>query len=43
MSLWEFHACMDGVRVFHGGKPARGAGGDLSEDELAEMGIVGFD
>lgn len=43
MSLWEFHACMDGLRVFHGGKPARSGGEELSDDDLAAMGIVGFD
>lgn len=41
MTLWEFAACMDGVRVFHGGKAAR-SGADMSEDRLRELGIEGF-
>lgn len=32
---------MEGLRVFHGGKTAKGAG--LSESELREMGIEGFE
>lgn len=41
MTVWEFHACMDGLRIFHGGKKA--SGGDISEDQLAAMGIEGFE
>lgn len=41
MSLWEFHACMDGLRVFHGGKK-KDMTGDLSEERLRELGVVGF-
>lgn len=37
MSLWEFAACSDG----YSGKRNSG-GGDLDEDQLAEMGIEGF-
>jgi hypothetical protein len=43
MTLWEFAACMDGIRVFHGGKPARARGEELTEDDLRDMGIEGFD
>lgn len=42
MSLWELLACADGVRIERGWK-VRGAGGDLSEKELRDMGIVGFE
>ena len=42
MTVWELMACMDGVAAERGGK-VRGGGGDLSEDELREMGIVGFE
>ncbi|WP_158589827.1 hypothetical protein [Gemmobacter lutimaris] len=40
MSLWEFQACQDGWLLLHGGKKA--SGGDLTDDQLAEMGIEGF-
>mgnify|MGYP005994845155 CR=1 FL=1 len=40
MSLWEFMACCDGFRSANGG--SKGPSGDLSEDELREMGIEGF-
>ena len=40
--LWEFMAALDGYGRANGWKETRGAGGDLSEDELREMGIVGF-
>jgi hypothetical protein len=43
MGLWEFMAATDGLRVFHGGKPARGTAPDLDDDRLAELGIEGFD
>ncbi len=42
MTVWELMACMDGVAAERGWK-VRGGGGDLSEDELREMGIVGFE
>lgn len=42
MTLWEFAACMDGLRVFHGGKPARAKGEGMDDDRLAELGIEGF-
>ena len=41
-ALWEFMAALDGYGRANGWKEARGGGGDLSEDELREMGIVGF-
>ncbi|MFD2843512.1 hypothetical protein [Paracoccus cavernae] len=41
LSLWEFTARVDGYGRANGWK-TRGAGGDLSESELAEMGIEGF-
>lgn len=41
MTPWEFEAAMEGLRVFHGGKKAKGEG--LSESELRELGIEGFD
>ncbi len=41
LSLWEFTARVDGYGRANGWK-TRGAGGDLSETELAEMGIEGF-
>jgi len=43
MTLWEFAACMDGFRVFHGGKAAQRPGEGMSEERLAELGIEGFE
>lgn len=42
MTLWEFAACMDGVNEFHGGKKPSG-GGEMSDDRLSELGIIGFE
>lgn len=39
MTLWEFYAASDGYSLANGGKRR---GGDISDDDLAEMGIVGF-
>lgn len=33
MSLWEFMAVVDGLREFHGGKPAKK---DLDPEEMAK-------
>lgn len=41
MSLWEFMACSDGYQIANGAKEGP-TGGDLSEDNLADMGIEGF-
>lgn len=41
-SLWQFMAALDGYGRSQGWKPA-GGGGDLSEAELAAMGIAGFE
>lgn len=41
MSVWEFTACVDGYAEANGGKK-RSGGGDISEERLAELGIVGF-
>ena len=35
-------AALDGYGRANGWKETRSAGGDLSEDDLREMGIVGF-
>ena len=40
-SLWEFMAAVDGYGRAQGWKPTA-AGGDLSDETLAEMGIEGF-
>jgi hypothetical protein len=40
MTLWEFEACMEGLRMFHGGKKPAGEG--LTEEEARQMGIEGF-
>ena len=40
-SLWQFMAALDGYGRAQGWKE-RGAGGDLSEEQLREMGVVGF-
>ncbi|MCV2877613.1 hypothetical protein OE699_02005 [Sedimentimonas flavescens] len=42
MSLWEFMACSDGFSLANGGKESSGGGRELSESELADMGIEGF-
>lgn len=39
--LWQFMAALEGYGRSQGWKE-QGAGGDLSEDELAAMGIEGF-
>ena len=39
MSVWEFMACCEAFRASKGGKPASR---EVSDDELREMGIVGF-
>ena len=36
MSLWEFLACLDAHT------PKKSGGGDLSEEQLREMGVEGF-
>ncbi len=41
MTVWEFMACMEGVRRFHGGKRSGGKG-DIEEDRLRDLGIEGF-
>jgi hypothetical protein len=41
MTLWEFMACMDGVRRFHSGKKDAPKG-DIEEDRLRDLGIEGF-
>ncbi len=41
MTPWQFMACLDGYGRANGWKPAA-AGGDLSEAQLADMGIEGF-
>lgn len=41
-TLWEFMAALDGYGRANGWKE-RSGGGDLSDDQLAEMGIVGFE
>lgn len=38
MTLWEFHAYQDAFLELNGKKPAA----ELSDDELADMDIVGF-
>jgi hypothetical protein len=40
MTLWEFNACFDGWKAVNGVKSKRNA--DISDERLAEMGIVGF-
>lgn len=40
MSLWEFHACVDGVLLSKGEKRRDP---DLTDHELALMGVVGFE
>lgn len=40
MSVWEFMACCEGFRISKGGKPASR---EISEDELRDMGVEGFD
>ena len=40
MSLWEFAACYDGWKAVNGIKPKRN--GDITDERLREMGIVGF-
>lgn len=40
MTVWEFMACSKGYVAAHGG--GRSSGGDLSEDDLREMGVKGF-
>lgn len=42
MSAWEFSACVEGYAEANGGKK-RSRGGDMSEDRLRDLGIVGFD
>jgi hypothetical protein len=41
MTLWEFSQYVQGYAESKGAKP-RGKS-DISEDRLAEMGVVGFD
>lgn len=41
MSLWEYGAIRDAYLISQGGRPA--GDGDLDEDRLSDMGIVGFD
>lgn len=41
MSLWEFAAAMDGFAEFHGSK--KKSAPDISDEELADMGVEGFD
>ena len=41
-TLWEFMAALDGYGRSQRWKEA-GVGGDLSEDDLRAMGIVGFE
>lgn len=40
LSLWEITACMDGWRMMNGIKDSDGE--DWTEQELRELGIVGF-
>lgn len=42
MTPWEFMACVDGYRRANGAKPANAAADEITEEQLAEMGIVGF-
>ena len=43
MSLWDFMACSDGWQLANGAKEAPGGGGELSDSQLADMGIEGFE
>lgn len=43
MSLWEFMACSDGYLLSNDPKAKRRGQGELSDDDLAAMGIEGFD
>jgi hypothetical protein len=38
MTPWELQACVDGWMLANGHKPR----GSVSDDELREMGVVGF-
>lgn len=40
-SLWEFGATRDAWLIANGGRPVSDV--DIEEDELADMGIVGFE
>jgi len=39
MTMWEFHARMDGWRLING---VRKSGKSMSEERAEELGIVGF-
>lgn len=41
-ALWEFMASLDGYGRANGWKPNGGGGRELSDEDLREMGIVGF-
>ncbi|AGT10542.1 hypothetical protein [Paracoccus aminophilus] len=41
LSVWEFTARVDGYGKANGWK-TRGAGGELSDSDLAAMGVEGF-
>lgn len=42
MTLWEFMACLEGVAMERGWRMS-GPAKELSDDDLREMGIVGFE
>lgn len=42
MTLWQFMACLDGVRASRGDGSRRAAGSTFEEHELRALGVKGF-